>query len=108
MSEFGLQALPDAATVAEMFPTGAPATLDDPRWVERKAQIDKLRHYAGLDAGPSTGSGPGLAAAIAATQRAQATALQVGIEACRLRRETLSWRAELREVVITAETPRAS
>ena len=103
MSEFGLQALPDAATVAEMFPTGAPATLDDPRWVERKAQIDKLRHYAGLDAGPSTGSGPGLAgsrpglaAAIAATQRAQATALQVGIEACRLRRETLSRRAELR------------
>ena len=60
MSEFGLQALPDAATVTEMFPTGAPATLDDPRWVERKAQIDKLRHYAGLDAGPSTGSGPGL------------------------------------------------
>ena len=50
MSEFGLQALPDAATVAEMFPTGAPAALADPRWVERKAQIDKLRHYAGPDA----------------------------------------------------------
>ena len=95
MSEFGLQALPDAATVAEMFPTGAPASLSDPRWVERKAQIEKLRHYAGPDAGPSTGSGPGLAAAIAATQRAQATALQVGIESCRLRRETLSRRAEL-------------
>ena len=53
-------------------------------------------------------SRPGLAAAIAATQRAQATALQVGIEACRLRRERLSRRAELGEDVITAEAPRAS
>ena len=95
MSEFGMQALPDAATVAEMFPTGAPTSLSDPRWAERKAQIDKLHHYAGSDASPSTGSAPGLAAAIAATQRTQATALQVGIESCRLRRETLSVRAEL-------------
>ena len=54
----------------------------------------KAAPLPGPDAGPSTGSGPGLAAAIAATQRTQATALQVGIEACRLRRETqqMSWR----------------
>jgi beta-mannosidase len=123
MSEFGLQALPDAATVAEMFPTGAPTSLTDPRWAERKAQIEKLHHYAGLDAGPSTGSGPGpstgsglgladsqpaLVAAIAATQRAQATALQVGIESCRLRRETLTGRAELREDAIATEASGAS
>ena len=108
MSEFGMQALPDAATVAEMFPTGTPTSLSDPRWVERKAQIEKLRHYAGPDAGPSTGSGRDLAAVIAATRRAQATALQVGIESCRLRRETLSRRAELGEDIITAEASRAS
>jgi beta-mannosidase len=81
MSEFGLQALPDAATVAEMFPRGAPAWLDDARWAAAKAQAAKLRHYAG------PGADDDLLAAIEATQRAQATALQVGIEACRLRRD---------------------
>jgi beta-mannosidase len=81
MSEFGLQALPDASTVAEMFPAGATASLDDPRWAAAKAQAAKLRHYAGPDVGGD------MLAAIAATQRAQATALQVGVEGCRLRRE---------------------
>ena len=106
MSEFGLQALPDAATVAEMFPGAEPAALEDSRWAERKAQIAKLRHYAGPDAGPSTGSRRDLAAAIAATQRAQATALQVGIEACRLRRDTLPGCAAPREDPLSAETQR--
>ncbi len=82
VSEFGLQALPDTATVAEMFPKGAPADLADPRWAGRKAQVAKLLHYAGPDA-----AGP-LDRAIAATQRAQAAGLQAGIEACRLRRKT--------------------
>jgi beta-mannosidase len=90
MSEFGMQALPDALTVAEMFPAGVPTSLSDPRWLERKAQIEKLCHYAGPHACPSTGSGRDLAAAIVATQRAQAAALQVGIESCRLRRESSS------------------
>jgi len=95
MSEFGVQALPDAATLAEMFPadpvgklpdqasgpTGAPRSLADLRWTGRKAQVAKLRRYAGSEADHD------LAAAIAATQRAQAAALQAGIEACRLRRE---------------------
>jgi beta-mannosidase len=80
MSEFGLQALPDAATIAEMFPADLPRSLADPRWAGRKAQVAKLRHYAGPEADGD------LAAAIAATQRGQGTALQVGIEACRLRR----------------------
>lgn len=80
MSEFGLQALPDATTVAEMFPEGAPISLDDPRWAARKAQIAKLRRYAGPTADQ------GLAAAIEQSQRSQAAGLQAGIEACRLRR----------------------
>jgi beta-mannosidase len=109
LSEFGLQALPDPLTIAEMFGVSTPRSLDDPRWTGRKAQLAKLQHYAGpkAESGPSTGpsrppavpeprsavSGQrsasaelGLAAAIAATQRAQAAALQVGIEACRMRR----------------------
>ena len=84
MSEFGMQALPHRATVEEMFPDGVPASLVDPRWPARKAQIAKLRRYAGPDAAADAGGD--LDAAIAATQRAQAVALQVGIEACRLRR----------------------
>ncbi len=80
MNEFGLQALPAAETVTEMFPGRVPETLDDPRWAARKAQIAKLRWYAGPRADA------GLSAAIEATQRAQAAALQAGIEACRLRR----------------------
>lgn len=80
VDEFGMQALPAAETLAEMFPEGAPTTLADPRWAARKAQVPKLRHYAG----PNTERS--LSAAIEATQAAQAVALQVGIEGCRLRR----------------------
>jgi beta-mannosidase len=108
MSEFGMQALPDAATVTEMFPTGAPNSLFDPRWTARKAQVAKLRHYAGPDAGPSTGSGPALAAAIAATQRTQAAALQAGIEACRLRRETAADESMSEAEIPTTETRRTT
>jgi beta-mannosidase len=82
MSEFGLQALPGAATVREMFAGTPPSSWNDPRWVQRKAQVDKLRHYSGLKA-----QGDDLAAAAEATQRVQAAALQAGIEACRLRRD---------------------
>ncbi len=82
VSEFGLQALPDPATVAEMFPDGNPTGLTDPRWAGRKAQVAKLLHYAGPEAASP------LDRAIAATQRAQAAGLQAGIEACRLRRTT--------------------
>jgi beta-mannosidase len=81
MSEFGMQALPDAATLREMFADEPPASLADPRWASRKAQVDKLRHYACLDDQVRD-----VPAAIRATQRVQAAALQAGVEACRLRR----------------------
>jgi beta-mannosidase len=82
LSEFGLQALPDEATLREMFDGSLPDSLDDPRWGARKAQVDKLRHYAG------PGSlGRDLSAAVEATQQVQAAALQAGIEASRLRRD---------------------
>jgi beta-mannosidase len=80
MSEFGLQALPHLATVSQMFSGHPPRLLRDPRWRERKAQVDKLKHYANP---PLEGD---LRFTVAATQRAQMTALQVGIEAARLRR----------------------
>jgi len=80
MSEFGLQALPDRMTIAEMFPDGAPPDLADRKWAARKAQANKLCHYAGLQAVDS------LESAVSLTQRTQATALQVGLEACRRRR----------------------
>jgi len=83
MSEFGLQALPDAASLSEMFDGTPPPSLDDRRWVQRKAQVDKLRHYADLKA-----QGDELAADVEATQRVQAAALQAGIEASRFRRDT--------------------
>jgi beta-mannosidase len=82
LSEFGLQALPDEATIREMFEDGPPESLDDPRWALRKAQVDKLRHYAG----PQSRGGD-LSVAVEATQRVQAAALQAGIEASRLRRD---------------------
>jgi beta-mannosidase len=84
MSEFGLQALPHVETIREMFPSGVPASLDDAAWAERKLQVEKLRHYAGPAADEDW------VATVVATQRTQAVALQVGIEACRLRREG-SW-----------------
>ncbi len=81
MSEFGLQALPDVSTIATFFGAAAPQSLDDVRWVERKLQAGKIRHYSGpMDEAD-------LVATIGATQRAQAAGLQRGIEACRLRRE---------------------
>jgi hypothetical protein len=81
MSEFGLQALPDTATLTEMFGGDIPASLDDPRWAERKLQVDKLRHYLG----PAQEGD--LRALVEASQRVQAAVLQTGIETCRVRRE---------------------
>ncbi len=79
LSEFGMQALPCADSVAEMFTAPAPTSLSDPRWAARLAQTAKLAFYAG--------DAPDLTAAITQTQRVQAAALQTGIEACRIRRE---------------------
>jgi beta-mannosidase len=81
MSEFGLQAPPVAETLAEMFPEGLPTRWTDARWTARKAQTGKLLHYApaaGLD----------VEQAVALMQRVQSAALQLGLEACRLQRDT--------------------
>ena len=80
VSEFGLQSLPNAATISQMFSGRPPRFLRDPRWRERKAQSAKLQHYANSPLEDDLGL------AVAATQHAQATGLQVGIEASRLRR----------------------
>jgi beta-mannosidase len=82
LSEFGLQALPDEVTLREMFAGSTPESLDDPRWGSRKAQVDKLRHYAG-----PLSRGCDLSAVVAATQRVQAAGLQAGLEARRLCRD---------------------
>ncbi|MGQ9491255.1 MAG: glycoside hydrolase family 2 TIM barrel-domain containing protein [Anaerolineae bacterium] len=80
LSEFSLQALPVAETIAAMFPDRPPEALDDPRRIARQAQVAKLRWHVGPQADAR------LKAAIEATQRSQTTALQAGIEACRRRR----------------------
>ncbi len=81
LSEFGLQAPPVAETLAEMFPGGLPARWSDAAWAARKAQTGKLLHYA-----PAAPQDPLEAALL--MQRVQAAALQTGLEACRLRRDT--------------------
>ena len=66
-----------------MFAGPLPESLDDVRWGSRKAQVDKLYHYAGPHS-----RGSGLAAIVAGSQRVQAAGLQAGIEGRRLARET--------------------
>jgi beta-mannosidase len=80
MSEFGLQALPNATTISEMFDC-QPPELWRRQWEARKAQTSKLRHYGG----PAMDTC--LDAAISESQRVQSAAMQAGLEACRIRRE---------------------
>ena len=75
-SEFGLQALPDKATLQrfvpaeELWPPG-------PSWSYHGAELDKLLRYAR----PFMQDGePGLEELIEASQRAQAHALQIAVE----------------------------
>ncbi len=112
LSEFGVQALPDAETVREMFPGGEPHRLSDPAWAARKAEARKLLHYSRLpDDAP-------VEQLIATTQAVQAAALQAGIEACRMRRDGCGgvafwqfnepWRAVSWSVVDRAGRPKAA
>jgi len=79
VSELGLQAAPDVESLrrflspAEIWPAGA-------GWAGHGAQLEKLRLYAA----PWAGDDP--ASFVAATQRAQARALQVAVEHCRRRK----------------------
>ena len=83
LSEFGLSAPPEAETLAAMLP---PAQLwpPGPAWETRKAELDKLWHYARPFL-PDSRTDASLDQFIAASQEAQRRGLQVGMEAYRLR-----------------------
>jgi len=92
LSEFGLAAPPDAETLAAMLP---PDQLwpPGPAWTMRKAELDKLLHYA-RPLLPEPQADISLDQFVAASQEAQARGLQVGIEAYRLRPDavgTFTW-----------------
>ena len=83
MSEFGLAAPPNRDVVRDMIPK---EQLWPPgaAWQERKAELAKIGHYASYFKHDKT-----LISFIAASQRAQARGLQVGIEAYRLRHDAV-------------------
>jgi beta-mannosidase len=84
LSEFGLAAPPDVATLASILPV---ENLWPPgaAWERRQAQLDKLWHYAqGGDFGKDQRFAT-IEAFVQASQAAQARGLQSGIEAYRLR-----------------------
>ncbi len=85
MSEFGLAAPPDIATLAGILP-GQKLWPPGAAWTARQAQLDKLWHYAGPQAAPEKAAGT-LEAFVQASQSAQGRGLQAGIEAYRLRPE---------------------
>lgn len=84
LSEFGLAAPPDVATLAgilpaeDLWPPGA-------AWERRQAQLDKLWYYAQGGDFERTQRLDTLDAFVEASQAAQARGLQAGIEAYRLR-----------------------
>jgi beta-mannosidase len=92
LSEFGLQALPDRPTLEAMLPD--PTT----GWETHNGEAEKLRHYfelfltetnGGQRPAPSLSDGSavnGLEDLIVASQRAQATGLQIAIEHMRRRK----------------------
>jgi hypothetical protein len=83
LSEFGLSAPPDAETLAMILP---PDQLwpPGPVWSQRKAELEKLWHYAQPFL-PDARTDTSLDQFVAASQEAQARGLQVGMEAYRLR-----------------------
>ena len=87
LSEFGLAAPPDTKTLTSML---APDQLwpPGPAWASRKAELDKLRHYARPFL-PESEQDISLDQFVAASQEAQARGLQVGIEAYRLRSDAV-------------------
>ncbi len=81
-SEFGLSALPDAASLAQFIVPADQPLLDGPAWRWHGAEAAKLRHYAALAGAPRAN----LEGLIAATQRAQAAGLQTAVEHLRRRK----------------------
>jgi hypothetical protein len=83
LSEFGLAAPPAAETLTKMLPTDQ-LWPTGPAWITRKAELDKLWHYARPFL-PGPEPEVSLEQFVTASQEAQARGLQVGIEAYRLR-----------------------
>jgi beta-mannosidase len=75
-SEFGLQALPDKATLQRFIPSEE-LWPPGPSWSYHGAELDKLQRYAQPFLGDSDS---GLEEMIEASQRAQAHALQIAVE----------------------------
>jgi len=89
LSEFGLAAPADAETLASMLPDDRCRSDDQlwppgSAWTSRKAELDKLWHYARPFL-PESQTDISLDQFVAASQEAQARGLQAGIEAYRLR-----------------------
>lgn len=82
LSEFGLQAAPDPASLRQFLPPEGLSPGAD--WEAHSAQLDKLRRYAA--AYLPAGAAPSVEAFVEATQRAQANGLQIAIEHVRRRR----------------------
>jgi beta-mannosidase len=83
LSEFGLSALPNLASLQKFLPAADqwPPSIG---WQQHHGEAAKLQHYA--TAGTANVKQFTLKDFISATQRAQAHGLQVGIEACRRRK----------------------
>ena len=84
ISEFGLQALPYEESLRQFLPKDA-LWPPGPAWEQHGAQLDKLERYAA-----PLGSCETVQGMIAATQRAQAAALQIAIEHARRRKPECS------------------
>ena len=83
LSEFGLAAPPDVTTLRRILPEEG-LWPPGPAWEARKAELSKLRHYADL-----VGGGDDLDDFVAASQEAQARGLQTGVEAYRVRADSV-------------------
>jgi len=84
LSEFGHSAPPPLATLTAILPADQ-LWPPGPAWQQRKAELAKLWHYATPFLPAQPGANVSLAEFVRASQQAQARALQVGIEAYRLR-----------------------
>lgn len=88
LSEFGHSAAPPLPTLRQILP---PKQLWPPSaaWISRKAEPAKLWHYAIPFLPPDSLPQITLADFVAASQQAQARALQIGMEAYRLREDAV-------------------
>lgn len=88
LSEFGHSAPPPLPTLRALLP---PEELWPPTtaWIQRKAEPEKLWHYAAPFLVAASPAQTTLADFVAASQQAQARGLQIGMEAYRLRPDAI-------------------